>query len=82
MISVRDLIWIAIFFVGTLLILILLRPVFVLKRDPITGRPIDDLNVTKLLGWSLLITFIITLIYYLLTRCNCSSNAGNSGIVY
>lgn len=78
MISIRDLIWVAIFFVGTLIVLMLLRPVWILRRDPLTGRPVDDIHATKLLGWSILITFILTLVFYLLTRMN----TGNSSIVY
>ena len=81
MISIRDLIWIAIFFVGTLIVLMLLRPVWILKRDPLTGRPIEDINATKLLGWTILFTFILTLVFYLFNRCN-HGYTTNDNIVY
>jgi hypothetical protein len=72
---VRDLIWIAIFFVGTLIVLLLLRPVWILQRDYVTGRIVNDISGGKLFGWAILITFILTLIYYVFTlyrgrRCN------------
>lgn len=80
MISIADLVWIAMFFIGTLLVLILIRPVFILKRNPVNGQPLDSINGTKLLGWSVLFTFVIYLVYYLLKRCGV--NAGSQEIVF
>jgi len=82
MISIRDLIWVAIFFVGTLIVLILLKPVWILKRDPLTGRPLEDISATKLLGWTILVTLILTLVFYLLDRSNHGYNGSDSDIVY
>lgn len=72
MISIRDLIWIAIFFVAILIILMLLRPVWILQRDTLTGRPVNDIDATKLIGWSLLFTAILGLIFYIVTRSHSS----------
>lgn len=75
MFMIRDLIIICIIFMIVLILFLLLRPLFILKRDPLTGRPVDDVDVTKLFGWSILITFILSLVYYLLMRCNCEYRA-------
>lgn len=82
MISLSDVIWLAIFFFGTLIVLALLRPIFVLQRDRQTGRPIDNIDGTKLLGWTILFSVIMFLIYLVITKCNCIMNGGSSHIVY
>jgi RsiW-degrading membrane proteinase PrsW (M82 family) len=69
MISVRDLIWVAIIFVAILIFLMLLRPVWILQRDRLTGKPIDDISSAKLLGWTLLFTVIAVLVLYIIVKC-------------
>lgn len=71
MITVRDIIWMIIIFLAILILLMLLRPLFILKRDPLTGRPIEIINGWKLLGWTILFTFIAVLAIFLFQRCNC-----------
>lgn len=65
MITVKDLIWIVVYFVLILILLILIRPIFVLRRNPLTGQPMEEISGGKLIGWTLLFTIIVALIVLL-----------------
>lgn len=66
MITIVDLIWVVVYFVLILILLALIRPIFILKRDPFTGQPTSEISGGKLLGWTLLFTVIITLVFFLI----------------
>ncbi len=66
MITVKDLIWVLVYFVLILVLLILIRPIFVLKRNPLTGQPTDEISGGKLFGWTILLTLILALIIFLI----------------
>lgn len=65
MFNAKDIIWIVFFFLIILVIFMLLRPVFILKRDQITGRPLDEINGVKLFGWTILFTALLTMVFYI-----------------
>lgn len=69
MITLATLLWIAIIFFSILIVLMLLKPTFLLKRDPLTGRPLDELDGTRLFGWTVLFTAIAVLIYVAYKGC-------------
>lgn len=66
MITIRDIIWIAIFFVATLVVLMLLRPVWIMQRSIIDNRITEEISAAKLFGWTVLFTVIISLVYYVI----------------
>jgi len=78
MTPVELLIWIGIVFVAILLILMLLRPVFILNKDPVTGKVTNDINFGKLFGWTILVTLIIGIILYLWNSYTCTYNPSKS----
>lgn len=62
---VRDIIVILIIFILVLIALAILRPSWILKRG-INNQLIDEINGGKLFLWSIVLTIIIVLIYYIL----------------
>lgn len=70
MLVIRDLVWLIIIFLIVLIIFMLFRPIFIMKRDPLTGRPIEIVDGWKLIGSTLLLTFLIALVVFLAQRCN------------
>ena len=70
MITVKDLIWVIVYFVLIIILLALIRPIFVLKRNPLTGQPMEEISGSKLIGWTLLFTIILALIILLIRGSN------------
>lgn len=74
MINIRDVISIAIFFIVVIVVLFLFKPLFTLKRDSVTGKPLDTVDGVKLLGWSILLTIMIALVYMVVVGISRRSN--------
>lgn len=58
--SIKDIIWIILVFLAILVVLAILKPVFVLKRDNL-GRLLDVISGGKILLWAIVITIVIVL---------------------